>query len=699
MNLLSSLICLFVVFSSRTDAKESAIEELLIDKLDAEHTLIDLKIRLHTDSLVDDFQLFPRTFGKLLHHIPVRSFSLNFVQGAWRWSDSSFEYSPFPQGATLTASISKEYSQKAWRHLTSSLGGLVCSTLSNMDSRTGEDVLDATEYPLPYIDLPSEWTSPVSSSVIPPSTPVPLHQPVSTWSLPGGSENGTLITRTATLPYEPLCTENLSALLKLIPCNGVSGLSSLIHQLTFARAPFKHVTLSGSSHPLDGHLYFTARLTMAIPMVDMKFHESASLLQGSAPGSTFGQQLWDIINQQTRVHAQQNYPAHSPSLASSHLPRSCPLMPQSHVLLSSSFLVPNNSAEESVASPPQSGLSPEASREKKEREKEDEQIIFVPAAIPPNFVLVPNPLTNSTASLPLQSPWKSTLPSSPPFSPPLKMVRTLSPHPVYPSDKRLSRYTLSLSIPSSTNAKVDDEPKLFRLRCLEHFPLFLTPSVSTMTLTSIATTSVPSLPLFAHRRLNTTLSLQEVSPIIDLNIQGPSSLPSGQGTLFSFSLEAPAGVSITLNMDVNKNFLSSNVYRSAADRGVPSGEALCSITPFKGANRKSLLSDERNFNSPATTLIHSPTFSTTMMPLPDFAMIFNSVALGLLGITLHFSGIFKILAGRKSRGPCEELDDGTFWGKTMQTRVDLVLEELAREDAEKEVRGLILSGKLTPSGL
>lgn len=160
------------------------------------------------------FRLFPRSLGQILQHAHTKELHLRFSVG--RWDADNWGQRPWygaregGNGVELWAWIEAKSEDEAfsrWLTLVNSLSGLFCASLN---------FIDATKTTRPVMSFAPEGDHTNASS---------LH------FLHG------------TLPHEVVCTENLTPFLKLLPCKGKAGISSL----------------------LDGHKLFDAAFqTMAI---------------------------------------------------------------------------------------------------------------------------------------------------------------------------------------------------------------------------------------------------------------------------------------------------------------------------------------------------------------------------------------------------------------------------------------------------
>ncbi|KAF2734426.1 GPI transamidase component GPI16 precursor [Polyplosphaeria fusca] len=146
-----------------------------------------------------NFRYFPRSLAQILQHAGTKELHLRFSLG--RWDAESWGERPHNgareggTGVELWAWLDAENEQEAfsrWLTLTNTLSGLFCASLN---------FIDATKTIRPVMSFQPEGDHPNLSQ---------LHL------LHG------------TLPHEVVCTENLTPFLKLLPCKGKAGISSLL---------------------------------------------------------------------------------------------------------------------------------------------------------------------------------------------------------------------------------------------------------------------------------------------------------------------------------------------------------------------------------------------------------------------------------------------------------------------------------------
>ncbi|SCU86543.1 LAFA_0E01486g1_1 [Lachancea sp. 'fantastica'] len=150
------------------------------------------------------YTVFPKALSPILEYSQTRELHLRFTHG--RWDAESWGQLPHNgtksggSGVELWAVIEAESRDEAyenWVTLTNSLSGLFCSSINFIN-------MEKTTYPV-YSFQPSD------------QQPIPIFD---------ASKKAYLLR--AALANEPICTENLTPFLKLLPTRGKSGISSLL---------------------------------------------------------------------------------------------------------------------------------------------------------------------------------------------------------------------------------------------------------------------------------------------------------------------------------------------------------------------------------------------------------------------------------------------------------------------------------------
>ncbi|KAK6362308.1 Subunit of the glycosylphosphatidylinositol transamidase complex-like protein [Orbilia blumenaviensis] len=162
------------------------------------------------------FQLFPRSLGQILQYTHTRELHLRFALG--RWDSELWGAQPGDgqnaggTGVETWAWVEADNDVEAearWTSLNNALSGLFCASLNFIDStRTIRPVMSFN----PTGDYPTTNTSRLFL----------LH---------------------GSLPKEPVCTENLTPFLKLLPCKGKSGISTLLDGHKLFDASFQSMSI------------------------------------------------------------------------------------------------------------------------------------------------------------------------------------------------------------------------------------------------------------------------------------------------------------------------------------------------------------------------------------------------------------------------------------------------------------------------
>ncbi|GAM89888.1 hypothetical protein ANO11243_079280 [Dothideomycetidae sp. 11243] len=145
-----------------------------------------------------NYNLFPRSLGQILLHTHAKELHLRFALGRW----DAQNWGPRPRGGRreggtgveLWAWIqaqSEDEANSRWFTLTNALSGLFCASLNFVDQTK-------------------------------------TIRPVASFDREGASDNEHLHLLHGALPHEVVCTENLTPFLKLLPCKGKAGISTLL---------------------------------------------------------------------------------------------------------------------------------------------------------------------------------------------------------------------------------------------------------------------------------------------------------------------------------------------------------------------------------------------------------------------------------------------------------------------------------------
>ncbi|KAI9818856.1 MAG: Subunit of the glycosylphosphatidylinositol transamidase complex-like protein [Pycnora praestabilis] len=202
--LLPVLLFLSISAGSSLTVASDYHERLLLRPLPPSSLLASFNFRSNTSSSSfeqQNFRYFPRSLGQILQHANTRELHLRFSLG-W-WDAESWGARPWGgareggTGVELWAWVEADTDEQAdahWTTLTNALSGLFCASLNFIDSTR-------------------------------------TIRPVMSFQPEGHHSNTTMSNLHllhGTLPREPVCTENLTPFLKLLPCKGKAGISSLL---------------------------------------------------------------------------------------------------------------------------------------------------------------------------------------------------------------------------------------------------------------------------------------------------------------------------------------------------------------------------------------------------------------------------------------------------------------------------------------
>lgn len=204
------------VFFEKQDAiKYPFAEQLTLKPLPRNYMVASFQFQMASNNLSvgqseTDFDayrhytVFPKAISPILEYTNTRQLHLRFTHGLWdseSWGQLPHKGSKSGgNGVELWAVIeagSKEIAFRHWVSLANSLSGLFCSSINFIDS-------ERTTYPVSSFQPQGDGGLPVFNAT-----------------------NGLFLIRAA-LANEPICTENLTPFLKLLPTRGKSGISSLL---------------------------------------------------------------------------------------------------------------------------------------------------------------------------------------------------------------------------------------------------------------------------------------------------------------------------------------------------------------------------------------------------------------------------------------------------------------------------------------
>jgi phosphatidylinositol glycan class T len=258
MRQLESLLLLLSAFLLATASVPSDYhEQLLLRPLDPSLLLASFNFQSNTSWKSfeqQNFRYFPRSLGQILKHANTRELHLRFSLG--RWDAESWGARPWDgvrEGGTgvelwawVEAETDEEYVARLctggrltfcradgrWLTLTNALSGLFCASLNFIDS---------TRTTRPVISF--QATGHANSSL---SKLHLLH---------------------GTLPGEVVCTENLTPFLKLLPCKGKAGISSLLDGHKLFDASWQRMSIDVTPICIAGSDECQLQITQTVDMV------------------------------------------------------------------------------------------------------------------------------------------------------------------------------------------------------------------------------------------------------------------------------------------------------------------------------------------------------------------------------------------------------------------------------------------------
>ncbi|RPB16383.1 Gpi16 subunit, GPI transamidase component [Morchella conica CCBAS932] len=186
--------------------------------------------------------VFPRSLAQILQHSQTKELHLKFTLGRWdaeRWGSQIWDgRTAGGTGVELWAWVEAGSDAEAdarWTTLNNALSGLFCASLNFIDStRTIRPVMSFQPDGHHAEDIKERLHL--------------LH---------------------GTLPREPVCTENLTPFLKLLPCKGKAGISSLLdgHKLFDAKWQSMSIDVTPVCEEIDGVEKCQLQMVQTVDMV------------------------------------------------------------------------------------------------------------------------------------------------------------------------------------------------------------------------------------------------------------------------------------------------------------------------------------------------------------------------------------------------------------------------------------------------
>mmetsp|Transcript_7888 Transcript_7888/g.22356 ORF Transcript_7888/g.22356 Transcript_7888/m.22356 type:complete len:660 (-) Transcript_7888:484-2463(-) len=558
-------------------------EHVLVQFLSDSKLLAHFDFRL-TGSIQKDglYDIFPKSIGRIFTHIPTAGFTASLTQGRWKhhqWGDPPVEVTP--PGGLLVANMEKAHLHRGWRHLVHALGGLLCATFGAVE--------DVSRHTTP---LPHGWPLP-SAAVMGAHTRT---------QMPGSSGSDTHEVRYASMPIEPLCTENLTPWLKLLPCRGQSGLASLLDPLLLAESPFKSLAIHAaevpSPNPTSPH-----HVELALTLTAVLGYEQ--LAQGR---QTSGRMSVESL---LRPGGPRRMEACPPALGSWVHMR----LPPDHSLLGTDL----------PATYTHSRLS-DATHLGTWRAEE----FRLPAALLQSAPIVR--LGNER-----RDAWVDR-----------QQIGSLL-------TKRPERLQGSMVVHLHNSAPSTIKHVVYQ----DTLPFYLNPLVHTLT---------SQLDIFDKRGQMVSVSHGADKSFSTLGIDWRFTDGRSAPSVFSFNTTLPASSILTISFELGKRFLHIGQFGFSPDKGQDVGSALFMQKPLSHFTWPPASVDLYDLDMPAANRSGPPSSAddrwlghftegmVIMVPLPDFSMPFNVIALSSTVLTLFFGAVFRMTA-IKPRSADDETKD------------------------------------------
>lgn len=488
----------------------------------------------------DHFDLFPKQFGKLLNaHQAISSFESTLTRGRWKeeWGKPPREFRP--PGAVAVAGFNASNptsADDAWSFLLSTLSGSLCASFEGMDPKHGSQGSGSRPLRVP-------WT-----------------------------ESGQDV-RLATLPYEPVCTENLTPWLKLLPCNRHLGLATLIAPLSTAESPFVSLAL-GVARGSQTAARLHASLDVVLPLAS----------SGTAPELGRGLTEW----------------------LSSDRFGLCPAARSSRVTLST---LPNAEKAESAALSSQV-LQAVASALSLPAPANGATMSFPAGVLAQNALLAGNG-SQSGQLEEVEHKLAPIFPLAEERGGGLSVMRDVLSREGR-SERTHGRYLLRL-----TNTGSKEE----QVRLIDQLPFFLKPLWHTLR----ATVTSPG------------KGVQELTGLEAMAKLQLGFIPSDgdrMPTEIYLSVVVPPQVVLGVFLDVSKAFIQLGEFSAACEKGFDVGSAAWSTA----------VGQQQGSHQRAGSGLRFSEGLLVLLPMPDFSMPFNVIALSSTAITFFFGSVFRLTA-------------------------------------------------------
>lgn len=207
------------------------------------------------------YTVFPKSIDPLLKRTGTRQMHLRFTRGLWdseTWGKLPYDgFKSGGSGVELWAVIEAENREAAynqWKSLANSLSGMFCASINFIDK-------SRTVFPV----SPSQFSVKSEHD----------HK-----AIPIFNTTNELYLLHASLANEPICTENLTPLIKLLPTKGKSGISSLLdgHKVFDSIWHSMSIDIDTTCDEVNGICKFEMEA-----IVDMVMNTPQSLRRGTNP--------------------------------------------------------------------------------------------------------------------------------------------------------------------------------------------------------------------------------------------------------------------------------------------------------------------------------------------------------------------------------------------------------------------------------
>lgn len=517
----------------------------------------------------DQFDLFPKPIGKLLNsHSSIRAFEAVLTQGRWKrdeWGAAPREFRP--PGAVLIAATSgssnttrmdeatEAEAEEAWHFLTSTLTGSLCASFGGMDPK--HQSAKSGSAPM---DVPQSWVQPG------------------------------LRLRVGSLPYEPVCTENLTPWLKLLPCGRHLGLATLMAPLAIAESPLISLSLAVTVHQSPARVELIASLDAVLELPKTQTGEA-------------GLNAW---------------------LPRDEVFKSCPAASLSRVLMWTS-------------------TRPDATF----LERTGGTLVFSAGgmgyvmAFPMQRFADPGSLNSDAARLlvppppkePTSAPWQTPQPDDP-------NTRLLGGDDLAVLRDILSQEGRSERTRGRYLLRFTNRGRQRMVRFWDHLSFFVRPLWHTLR----ATLQLPGKP---------AVELIGMDAMLYLNLHFVPSDGGQAPTAVFLSVMLPQGATISVFLNVIKSFIQTNEFSYAAEKGFDIGSAAWVEIETEDSNLLVSTADWVHSLRPASELqedgqarwrLRFTEGLIVLVPMPDFSMVFNVIALSATAATFFFGSVFRLTA-------------------------------------------------------